>query len=125
MRDMDMIKLDCWLKVLSTSRYKVAWVRAWRKTRKVSVQGTDVEVPVVKVHEGPRIFTNTLTQLAPWEGNLEIPHPEFGQERTFELPGANSQFGGARLSYVVSAEWGTRTVEINTEGNTHLRVRVR
>ncbi|GMH35577.1 hypothetical protein BSKO_03445 [Bryopsis sp. KO-2023] len=100
-------------------RYKVAWVKIWCQKKRCSVHGIEADLLVVNIHEGPRTFTNPTTPLEPWEEGLE--DPLLGHERLFTLPGPEALGGGVKHNYVISAEWGTRTIQINTQGNLDLK----
>lgn len=97
-------------------------MRIWRDDKRVRVDGVEVEVPTIRIHEGPRLFTNASIPLENWEEAIETPSPALGRERVFNLPGPESPMGGKKLNYVITAEWGTRTIQVSTEGNIDLKV---
>lgn len=97
-------------------------MRIWHEKKRVWIDGVEVEIPEINVHEGPRVFTNGSVPLANWEESIKTPFPAIGEERLFALPGPESPMGGTKHNYVITAEWGTRTVQISTEGSIQLKV---
>jgi hypothetical protein len=67
----------------------------------------------VKCGGGRRLFTNKSVAVDDWELALGLPQPEIGVPRSFQLPVPDgSQQKGAAIDFVITATWGTRTVEV-------------